>query len=87
MELYCCCCGEPLAESKGVPCLMTLTFPGEGEADCILLLCWTCSEEFNSAKTKPVVEALVTARIARLDEPEKSYKPGADGPEIGGDYY
>lgn len=73
--IFCCCCSEEIG--FGYEQLVSVQFldPGSEPIDYMALVCTQCAKDHEFDKLKPVVEAIISARIARIASPDKRYTP------------
>lgn len=74
----CCSCGVELPDEKEVFFVnFRYQIPGEDKPEQILVAatCDPCAKEAEDPNTFPVIEALINARIIRIEHPDRSFKP------------
>lgn len=74
----CCACGKDLPDERML-CFVNFRFqvPGAGMPEQILVAatCDACAKEAEDPNQFPVIEALINARVIRLENPERTFRP------------
>ena len=76
-QIFCCSCGDQI--EPGLEAMIAVLYKEvastEAEQDFMAVVCWECSRQHKVDALRPVIEAMVSARIARINDPEKRYTP------------
>jgi hypothetical protein len=70
---FCCACKEVLEEGEGELVSCTLTVPGQPEMRVAANVCYSCADDYE--KYPAMIEALINARIIRVQYPELKFTP------------
>ena len=74
----CCSCGKELPNENELAFVnFRYQVPGDNKPEQILVAatCDSCAKEAEDINMFPVVEALINARIIRIEYPDRSFKP------------
>ncbi len=75
--MYCLACCKDLEDTQdSVPVMFLYQAPGDTKQEVVAYLCVGCGDEATENNKYNVLEAIVNARIARVRNPDKNYKPG-----------
>lgn len=74
----CCACGVELPDENELAFVsFRYQVPGDNKSEHVLVAvtCDKCSKEAEDPKQFPVIEALINARVIRIENPDRSFKP------------
>ncbi len=77
MDTFCCMCTKEIVpESKGVLLAVDYSEPAQPSTQFMAIVCADCANEAaRSNESFSATEALINARIVRLQNPDKSFYP------------
>ena len=74
----CCCCGVEMVDPK-THCYVNFRYqvPGSMESEAVLVavVCGQCASDSDNPLMFPLVEALINAKIIRIEHTDKTFTP------------
>jgi hypothetical protein len=74
-DVYCCSCGNVIPDDGQAAILaVDYTVPGEEPMNVHAVCCNKCSAEYDKDSTQQVIQMLISVKLARVRNPDKSWK-------------